>query len=128
MNSTQRNELVAYFAEEFERLADTAPAYRGISAAERRQLVKWLHLEFRRLSRVGGDMHGPCIYVNPGQRVVRVQPAPQPHLTQMSLPACLRRPDTEAGLARLGLSHVAYTRLPQNPALLAAMGQADILG
>lgn len=125
MNSTERNELVAYFAEEFERLADSARPHKGITAAERRELTKWLHLEFRRLSKANGDKHGCCVRLNVGRRVVRVEPAPQPHLSHgMSLPACLRRPDSEAGLARLGLPHIAYTRLPQNPHLLRAMGRA----
>lgn len=108
-------ELADYFAAEFERLA-AASKPRGISPRERTELVKWLRQEFRRLARTNGDKHGPVI-VDRTRRVVRVKPAPQPHLEHtMSLPACLRRPDTEAGLARLGLSHLAYKRLPQDAA------------
>lgn len=99
-----------YFAAEFERLAG-ASRPRGISPAERRDLVKWLRLEFRRLSRYNGDKHGCCV-VDRRRFVVRVRPTMPPHLTQMPLPECLRRPDTEANLARLGLPHAAYKAPP----------------
>jgi len=126
MNSTERNELVAYFAAEFERLAASTKPARGLSAAERIELVDWLKLEFRRLSRANGDKHSCCVRVNPGRRVVRVEPAPQPHREHnMDLPACLRNPTTQANLDRFGLPATAWVRLPQNPALLAAMGRAD---
>lgn len=123
----QKTELANYFAAEFERLvrADIR-ASRPLRPSERAELVQWLRHEFRRLAKAGGELHGP-VYVDRTRRVVRVQPTLPPHQNHgMSLPACLRRPDTEAGLARLGLSHVAYTRLPQNPRLLAAMGRAAL--
>jgi len=109
------NELVEYFAAEFERLA-AASKPRGISDRERVELVQWMKHEFRRLAKTDGDKHGPVI-VDRRRYKVRVQAPARPHIEHtMDLPACLRRPDTEAGLARLGLSRIAYQRLPQNAA------------
>lgn len=112
MTETERDELVLQMAYEFEELADNARPYRGISASERRDLVKWLRQEFRRLAKYNGDKHG-CVIVDRTRRVVRVRPQPAPHIDhRMSLPAVLRRPDTEAGLAMLGLSRLAYYATP----------------
>jgi len=106
-------ELVAYFAEEFERLA-AASKPRGMSNAERAELVQWLRQEFRRLAR-GGDKHGPVIVYHPRNEVVKVEPPPRPHLEHgMGLPECLRTATTAANLSRLGLPATAWVRLPQN--------------
>ena len=115
MNSTQRNELVAYLHKEFVALArEEAPA--PLTPAQRKEFVRWLQLEFRRLSKAGGDMHG-CCTVDRTRRVVRVRPVPAPHLCHtMSLPACLRTATTEANLARLGLPRAAWVRMPRNEA------------
>lgn len=109
VNSTERNELVAYLATEFERLAD-AGRPRHLNRREHAELVQWLKLEFRRLAKRDGDKHS-CCTVDTRRFVVRVQPTPAPHLNHgMSVPPCLMRPDTEAGLARLGLPRTSYER------------------
>lgn len=113
MNSTERDNLVAYFAEEFERLA-AASRPRPMNHAQRIELVKWLHQEFRRLAKAGGDKHG-CVYVDRRRYKVRVEPTPQPHIEHhMDLPLCLRTATTAANLSRLGLPATAWVRLPQN--------------
>lgn len=112
MNQTDYEELVLLMAYDLEALADAARPYRGITRAQRAELVGWFKQEFRRLAKHDGDKHGCCL-VDRTRRVVRAVPALPPHLTPMPLPACLRSRHTEAGLVALGLPRTAYVR-PQS--------------
>lgn len=120
-----RTALATYLAAEFEKLVRAEErALRPLRPAERAELVQWLRGEFRRLAKHNGEKHS-CVYVDRTRRTVRVPVPAQPHIDHgMSLPACLRNATTEANLARIGLPRTAWVRLPQNEALVNAMGMA----
>jgi hypothetical protein len=62
------------------------------------ELTKWFAAEFRRLSRKGGDKHGPVIVYDTPANPHYVPP--RYRMPAMPPPPCLCKPDTQAGIER----------------------------